>query len=75
MVIRTQISTLLGKAEQCAKKADTEIAVKRIDRAYVEYLTCSEILLNIIPRHGAYPDLHSSRKDLSLKYRTLRKVS
>lgn len=70
-----QIRTLLGRAQQSVNQANTDVTFKRPDRAYVEYLISSEILLHIIPRHKDYPVLNSDRGEWGRIYRSLCKVS
>lgn len=70
-----QIRTLLGRAQQSVNQAPTDVNFKRPDRAYVEYLISSEILLNVIPRHKEYPVLNSDRGEWGRIYRSLCKVS
>lgn len=70
----TQIRTLLGRAKQSVNQAITDVDFKRQDRAYVEYLISSEILLNIIPRHKDYPVL-TDRGEWGRIYKSLCKVS
>lgn len=53
----------------------TDVSFKRPDRAYVEYLVSSELLLNIIPKHKDFPDLNGGRGDWQQIYKSLRKVS
>ncbi|MCJ1465230.1 ubiquitin-specific protease doa4 [Pseudocyphellaria aurata] len=70
--ILTPIRTLLGRAKQSVNQASTDIAFKRPDRAYVEYLTSSEILLNVIPSHKDYPGLVTDRGEWGRIYKSLR---
>lgn len=68
------MNILLERAQQSAKKAAADIEFKRLDRAYIEWLVSSDVLLEVIPRHRSYPDLNTSRGDLLNKYRSLYKV-
>jgi hypothetical protein len=70
----TQMNTLLERAHQSARKAQADIEFKRLDRAYVEWLVSSDVLLEVIPRHRGYPDLNTSRGDQLNRYRALYKV-
>jgi len=69
------MNILLERAHQSARKAQTDIEFKRLDRAYVEWLVSSDVLLEVIPRHRGYPDLNTSRGDQLNRYRALYKVS
>jgi len=68
------MNVLLERARQSAKKAQADIEFKRLDRAYVEWLVSSDVLLEVIPRHRGYPDLNTSRGDQLNIYRSLYKV-
>ncbi|KAL8688357.1 MAG: hypothetical protein Q9218_005717, partial [Villophora microphyllina] len=57
-----QIRTLLEQAQQSANQANASISFGKPDRAYVEYLLSSNILLELIPRHKDYPTLNSDRE-------------
>lgn len=67
----TPIRTLLSRAQQSVNQANTDVTFKRPDRAYVEYLISSEILLNVIPHHKDYPVLISDRGEWSQIYKSL----
>lgn len=74
-VYAPQIRTLLSRAQQSVNQANTDVTFKRPDRAYVEYLISSEILLNFIPHHKDYPVLISDRGEWSQTYKSLCRVS
>lgn len=74
-IFAPQIRTLLSRAQQSVNQANTDVTFKRPDRAYVEYLISSEILLNVIPHHKDYPVLISDRGEWSQIYKSLCKVS
>ena len=63
---------MLNNARQSTAQVGTNVSFKRPDRAYVEYLISTELLLNVIPKHKDYPSLISKQGDI---YRTLCKVS
>ncbi|KAL8731721.1 MAG: hypothetical protein Q9181_004189 [Wetmoreana brouardii] len=67
----TPIRTLLEQAQQSANQANASISFGRPDRAYVEYLLSSSILLEIIPRHKDYPMLKSDREGWRMTYSNL----
>ena len=69
-----QIKTLIDRAQKCAKKADSDIAFKRLDRAYIEWTMSTKIICDLIPRHIGYPDLNQSRGDHHTMYKALIKV-
>ena len=69
------MGTLIARAEESAKKANTDVSFKRPDRAYVEWVISSDIITNHIPRHRDYPALNSQRGDLHQRYRNLYKVT
>ncbi|KAG8532697.1 uncharacterized protein KY384_002574 [Bacidia gigantensis] len=67
---------LLDAAEGALKKVDTDVSFKRPDRAYVEWLVGSEIILHIIPKHlerHAAIDSDKDRAGFSRRYSDLRK--
>ncbi|KAI4195944.1 MAG: hypothetical protein LQ350_006878 [Teloschistes chrysophthalmus] len=72
---QSQIRTLLEQAQQSANQANANISFGKPDRAYVEYLLSSNILLEIIPRHKDYPTLNSDREGWRITYNNLCKVS
>ena len=74
ILICSQMGTLLTRAEECAKKANTDVSFRRPDRAYVEWLISSDIILDHIPRHRDYPTLNKDRGPLHQRYRQLYKV-
>ena len=74
LTVELQMRTLLGHAQQHSKLATTNIGFKKQDRAYVEHLVSSEILLNLLPRHKDYPNLVSDSGELGRLYRALCKV-
>lgn len=63
---------MLNNARQSTAQVGTNVSFKRPDRAYVEYLISTELLLNVIPKHKDYPSLLSRQGEI---YRTLCKVS
>ncbi|MCJ1294440.1 ubiquitin-specific protease doa4 [Xylographa carneopallida] len=67
------IDSLLEKAETYASRAEADIGFKRLDKAYVQYVISSEILVNLIPRHKGYPDMMSRQGNRFIKYRQLSK--
>ncbi|KAL8648552.1 MAG: hypothetical protein Q9210_004919 [Variospora velana] len=71
----TPIRTLLEQAQQSASQANASISFGKPDRAYIEYLRSSNILLEIIPRHKDYPMLKSDREGWRMTYTSLCKVS
>ena len=68
------MNALIDRAGQCTKNAKINVELKRPDRAYVEWLMSSDIILHIIPLHRNYPELNRQRGDLHQKYRHLIKV-
>ena len=70
-----KIHSLLSLAQQSANQVGIDVSFKRQDRAYVEYLVSSELLLNAIPKHKDYPSLISDGGERHRVYKTLRKVS
>lgn len=70
---RLPLRTLLSIAQQSTGQVGTDVSFKRPDRAYVEYLVSSEVLLNIIPKHKDFPALSSDRGDWHKIYKALRK--
>ncbi|MCJ1430918.1 ubiquitin-specific protease doa4 [Xylographa pallens] len=67
------IDFLLEKADTCASRAEADIDFKRPDKAYVQYLMSSEILVNVIPRNKGYPEMQSRQGNMFVKYRNLYK--
>ncbi|KAL8719388.1 MAG: hypothetical protein Q9225_003593 [Loekoesia sp. 1 TL-2023] len=67
----TPIRTLLEQAQQSASQANASISFSKPDRAYVEYLRSSNILLEIIPHHKDYPTLSTDREGWRTTYRHL----
>ena len=70
-----QVRKLFDQADEAAKRVTTDVGFRRQDRAYVEYIVCSEILLNIIPKHKDYSAITSDRGEWQRRYRALCKVS
>ena len=70
-----QMRRLLDQAEAAAQRVKTDVQFQHRDRAYVEYIACSEILLNIIPANKDFVALKSSRGDWQRQYRRIREVS
>ncbi|KAL8832376.1 MAG: hypothetical protein Q9191_000295 [Dirinaria sp. TL-2023a] len=64
----TPLRTLLNRAQQSAAQASSLVGFKQPDRAYVEHLASSDILLNIIPRHRDYPYMSSGNGDWHRSY-------
>ncbi|KAL9613389.1 MAG: hypothetical protein Q9167_002092 [Letrouitia subvulpina] len=67
----TPIGTLLKYARQSANQAASNVSFKRPDLAYVEYLSSSTILLELIPRHKDYPALQGDREEWARSYKSL----
>ncbi|KAL8757301.1 MAG: hypothetical protein Q9199_002327 [Rusavskia elegans] len=67
----TPIRTLLEQAQQSANQANANITFGKQDRAYVEYLLSSNILLEVIPRHKDYPTLSADREGWRITYNNL----
>ena len=70
-----QVRKLLADAEEAAKRVTTDVTFKRPDKAYIEYIVCSELLLHIIPKNKDYTALKSERGESHRKYQNLCKVS
>ena len=70
-----QIKSLLAHAQQCANQVGANVSFKRPDRAFVEHVIGSELVLHVIPKHKDYPSVVSGRDELLQKYRLLCKVS
>ena len=66
-----QIGNMLNNARQSTAQVGTAVSFKRPDRAYVEYLISTELLLHVIPKHKDYPSLMSKQGEI---YRALCKV-
>ena len=62
---------MLNNARQSTAQVGTAVSFKRPDRAYVEYLISTELLLHVIPKHKDYPSLMSKQGEI---YRALCKV-
>ena len=62
---------MLNNARQSTAQVGTAVSFKRPDRAYVEYLISTELLLNVIPKHKDYPSFISRQEEI---YRALCKV-
>ncbi|KAI9712833.1 MAG: ubiquitin-specific protease doa4 [Bogoriella megaspora] len=71
--VYSPISILLDIAASAAKTAETNLEFRRPDRAYVDYLTASDIVMNIIPQHKDAPALHGDRGRLFLLNKHLMK--
>ena len=67
-----KIGNMLNNARQSTTQVGTDVSFKRPDRAYVEYLIGTELLLNVIPKHKDYPSLIAKQGEM---YRALCKVS
>ena len=67
-----KVRRLLDLADDAAKRVTTDVNFKRLDRAYVEYLVCSEILINIVPKNKDYVAISSDRGDWQRRYLALR---
>ncbi|KAL8821231.1 MAG: hypothetical protein Q9223_000697 [Gallowayella weberi] len=67
----TPIRTLLEQAQQSASQANANITFGKPERAYVEYLISSNILLETIPRHKDYPTLSADREGWRITYNNL----
>lgn len=70
-----KLRTLLDHAQEAAKRVSTDVTFQRQDLAFVEYLVCQEILLNIVPRHKDYPAMQSDHGEKRRMYTELYKVS
>ena len=70
-----KVGKLLDSAEEAANRVVIDVDFKHPDRAYVQYLVFSDILLHVIPRHKDYSAVSSDRGDWQRRYRTLCKVS
>ena len=68
------MEALIQRAEQCAKKAETNVSLKRPDRAYVEWLIASDIIIHLIPNHPDYSSLNQNRGTFHQRYKLLYKV-
>ena len=62
---------MLNNARQSTAQVGTAVTLKRPDRAYVEYLISTDLLLNVIPKNKDYPSLMSKQGEI---YRALCKV-
>ncbi|KAI4216953.1 MAG: hypothetical protein LQ351_000902 [Letrouitia transgressa] len=58
-------------SQQSANQAASNVSFKRPDLAYVEYLSSSTILLELIPRHKDYPALQADREEWARTYKSL----
>lgn len=67
--------TLLQIAHTSAKQAETYLDFKRPDLAYVEYLTASNIVVELVPRHKDFPSLNADRGELWRLNKDIRNVS
>ena len=67
---RIPIRSLLNNAQHSITQVGTDVSFKRPDRAYVEYLIGSELLLNVIPKHKDFPSVVTSRGEWAQLYRT-----
>lgn len=67
------IRTLLKVAQDSANRVATDVSFKRPDKAYVEYIVSSEIMLNIIPKHKDFSSINLDRGEWQRLYRSLRK--
>ena len=65
------MTSLLKRASDTSKQAMIDYEFKRFDRAYVERLISSEILVDIIPQHQEYPFLDRRPGNSLQKYREL----
>ncbi|KAL6714447.1 ubiquitin-specific protease doa4 [Lecanora helva] len=72
---RIPIKSLLANAEQSAAQVGANVSFKRPDRAYVEYLIGTELLLHTIPEHKDFPSVIGGRQEWQQRYRSLCKVS
>lgn len=55
------IKSLLQQADECTKRAEMYMSFDHFDRAYVEYLMASSIVVDLVPHHKDYPDVRSGR--------------
>ena len=63
---------MLNNARQSTAQVGTAVSFKRPDRAYVEYLISTDLLLNVIPKHKDFPSFISKQEEI---YKALCKVS
>ena len=73
-----KVRKLLDLAEGAIKRVLNDVSYKRPDRAYVEYLVGSEILLNIIPKHQkkyTSVDSDKDKAEFQRRFTPLREVS
>ena len=71
----SKVGKLLDRAEEAASRVVIDVDFKHQDRAYVQYLICSDILLHVIPKHKDFSAVSNDRGDWQRRYRTLCKVS
>ncbi|KAI9702921.1 MAG: ubiquitin-specific protease doa4 [Candelina mexicana] len=62
--VNTPIKTLLRLADISARQAENHLQLRRLDLAYVEYLTASNLVVDLIPRHKDAPSLNADRGEL-----------
>ena len=65
------MTSLLKRASDTGRQAILDYELKRFDRAYVERLVSSGILVDIIPQHQEYPFLDRRPNNLLQAYRDL----
>ena len=69
-----QIGHLVEEARKALMSARILLEGRRPDRAYLDYLIASEIIVNRIPRHKDYVDLQGNRGEKHRQNRELVKV-
>ncbi|MCJ1273315.1 ubiquitin-specific protease doa4 [Puttea exsequens] len=69
------IRGLLNNAQQSMTQVGTDVSFRRPDRAYVEYLIGSDLLLNVIPKHKDFPSVIASKGEWQQIYQRLCKQS
>ncbi|KAI9681849.1 MAG: ubiquitin-specific protease doa4 [Trizodia sp. TS-e1964] len=70
--INQPLKSLVERAQSSAKQARISLDLRRLDRAYADFLTCSAIVVCLIPQHKDFPSLASNRTEF-LKWCELKK--
>uniref|UniRef100_A0A093VTB7 Ubiquitin carboxyl-terminal hydrolase 5 n=1 Tax=Talaromyces marneffei PM1 TaxID=1077442 RepID=A0A093VTB7_TALMA len=65
------ISLLLTTAAASVQQSQILLDGNQVGQAYVHYLRASEIVVNLIPRHGDYRTLHSQHPNLYVQFQKL----
>lgn len=71
--IKSPLRTILQRGDTLARQADTHLDFRRPDLALQEYVSASEIAVEIIPRHPDYLALQKDRGELYRLYSGLTK--